>query len=165
MLSSSLWLSPSLTAIIVFIVAVASVLGWVITSQRVAQQAADLIVAHVHSPLLGLLITNVFLLVVGMFVEALATLLILSPILLPAVTTYGIDPVHFGLIICFNLLLAMITPPMGIGLFVAASVAGTMPERVLVAILPFFIPLLIGLMLICAAPELTLWLPNLVFDR
>ena len=115
--------------------------------------------------MLGLLITNVFLLVVGMFVEALATLLILSPILLPAVTTYGIDPVHFGLIICFNLLLAMITPPMGIGLFVAASVAGTMPERVLVAILPFFIPLLIGLMLICAAPELTLWLPNLVFDR
>ena len=132
MLSSSLWLSPSLTAIIVFIVAVAWVLGWVITSERVAQQAADLIVA-VHSSLLGLLITNVFLLVVGMFVEALATLLILSPIFLPVVTTYGIDPVHFGLIICFNLKLAMITPPMGIGLFVAASVAGTMPERVLVA--------------------------------
>jgi TRAP-type C4-dicarboxylate transport system permease large subunit len=91
--------------------------------------------------------------------------LILSPILLPVVDGYGIDPVHFGLIICFNLLLAMITPPMGIGLFVAASVAGTTPERVLVAILPFFIPLLIGLVLICVVPELTLWLPNLVFDR
>lgn len=162
---NALLVSMQMTAIIVFIVAVASVMGWVITSERVAHRAAELLVAHVQSPLLGLLIINVFLLVVGMFVEALATLLILSPILLPVVTSYGIDPVHFGLIICFNLLLAMITPPMGIGLFVAASVAGTTPERVLVAILPFFIPLLIGLVLICAIPELTLWLPNLVFDR
>jgi tripartite ATP-independent transporter DctM subunit len=162
---NALFVSMQMTAIIVFIVAVASVLGWVITSERVAHRAAELLVAHVQSPLLGLLIINVFLLVVGMFVEALATLLILSPILLPVVAGYGIDPVHFGLIICFNLLLAMITPPMGIGLFVAASVAGTTPERVLVAILPFFIPLLIGLVLICVVPELTLWLPNLVFDR
>jgi tripartite ATP-independent transporter DctM subunit len=162
---NALLVSMQMTAIIVFIVAVASVMGWVITSERVPHRAAALLVAHVQSPWLGLLIINLFLLIVGMFVEALATLLILSPILLPVVTSYGIDPVHFGLIICFNLLLAMITPPMGIGLYVAATVAGTTPERVLVAILPFFIPLLIGLALICMVPELTLWLPNLLFDR
>lgn len=162
---NALFVSMQMTAIIVFIVAVASVMGWVITSERVAQEAADLIVASVQSPLLGLLIINVFLLLVGMLVEALATLLILSPILLPVATSYGIDPVHFGLIICFNLLLAMITPPMGIGLFVAASVAGTTPERVLVAILPFFIPLVLGLAMICVFPQLTLWLPDLVFGK
>ncbi len=162
---NALFVSMQMTAIIVFIVAVASVMGWVITSERVANDAAELIVASVQSPLLGLLIINGFLLLVGMLVEALATLLILSPILLPVATSYGIDPVHFGLIICFNLLLAMITPPMGIGLFVAASVAGTTPERVLVAILPFFIPLLLGLALICVFPQLTLWLPDLVFGK
>jgi TRAP-type C4-dicarboxylate transport system permease large subunit len=90
-------------------------------------------------------------------------LLILSPILLPVVKAFGIDPVHFGVIICFNLIIGIITPPMGIGIFVAARVAKLTPEQVLRKIIPFFIPLLVGLLLISLLPNLTLWLPNKVF--
>ena len=115
------------------------------------------------SPIVGLLAVNVFLIVVGMFLETLPAILILSPILLPVVVAFGIDPVHFGVILCFNLIIGIITPPMGIGLFVAARVADISPERVLRATLPFMIPLLLGLVVISMFPQLTLWLPDLVF--
>ena len=98
-----------------------------------------------------------------MFLETLPALLIMSSILLPVTQALGVDPVHFGIIICFNLILGIITPPMGIGLFVAARVARVAPEQVLRAILPFLVPLVAGLLVITAFPQLTLWLPNLVF--
>lgn len=160
---ASLVQSMQMTAVIIFIVAMAAAMGWVITSERVAHQAGEFILAYVEEPLVGLLIINLFLLFVGMFVEALAALIILSPILLPVAMALGVDPVHFGLIICLNLLIAIMTPPMGIGLFVAASVAGTTPERILREIVPFYIPLILALAAITAIPQITLWLPNLVF--
>jgi len=98
-----------------------------------------------------------------MFLETLPALLILSPILLPVVSAYSVDPVHFGVIICFNLIIGIITPPMGIGLFVGARVAKISPERILQAVIPLLIPLIAGLMVITFWPQLTLWLPNLVF--
>ena len=114
------------------------------------------------TPLFGLLVINVFLIIVGMFLEGAPALLILAPILLPVVQAFGIDPVHFGIILCFNILIGIITPPMGIGLFVAGQVAGISPELVLKACVPFLIPLLIGLAILTAFPQLVLWLPNLV---
>ena len=99
------------------------------------------------------------------FLETLPAILILSPILLPILSPLGIDQVHFGIIICFNLIIGIITPPMGIGLFVAAKVAETTPEEVFRATIPFFVPLLIGLGIITAFPVLTLWLPDLVFGQ
>ena len=155
--------SVTMTAVIMYLIAVSSIMGWVITTERVAHDAAAMIATHVHSPLVGLLILNVFLLVVGMFLETLPALLIMSSILLPVTQALGVDPVHFGVIICFNLILGIITPPMGIGLFVAARVARVTPEQVLRAILPFLVPLVAGLLVITAFPQLTLWLPNLVF--
>lgn len=155
--------SVTMTAVIMYLIAVSSIMGWVITTERVAHDAAALIAAHIQSPLVGLLILNVFLLVVGMFLETLPALLIMSSILLPVTQALGVDPVHFGIIICFNLILGIITPPMGIGLFVAARVARVAPEQVLRAILPFLVPLVAGLLVITAFPQLTLWLPNLVF--
>ena len=155
--------SVTMTAVIMYLVAVSSIMGWVITTERVAHDAAALIATHIQSPLVGLLILNVFLLVVGMFLETLPALLIMSSILLPVTQALGVDPVHFGIIICFNLILGIITPPMGIGLFVAARVARVTPEQVLRAILPFLVPLVAGLLVITAFPQLTLWLPNLVF--
>ena len=103
------------------------------------------------------------LLVVGTFLETVPALLILSPILLPVVKGLGIDPVHFGVIISYNLILGIIHPPLGIGLFVAARVARITPEQVLSATWPFFIPLIGGLLIISAVPELSLWLPNTVY--
>jgi C4-dicarboxylate transporter DctM subunit len=146
-----------------YLIAVSIVMGWIITIERVPHEAAQAITTYIQSPLVGMLIINLFLIAVGMFLETLPALLILSPILLPVVKAFGIDPVHFGVIICFNLIIGIITPPMGIGIFVAARVAKLTPEQVLRKIIPFFIPLLVGLLLISLFPNLTLWLPNKVF--
>ena len=152
------------TAVIMYIIGVSVAMGWIITIERVPHDAAQLIVTYVQSPILGILAINLFLIVVGMFLETLPALLILSPILLPVVKAFAIDPVHFGIVICFNLIIGIITPPMGIGLFVAARVAGSTPERVLRATLPFFFPLLVGLLIVSLFPQLTLWLPNWVYS-
>jgi len=155
--------SMQTTAIIMYIVAVSIVMGWIITMERLPHEAAKAISLYIEHPLLALLIINVFLILVGMFLETLPAILILSPILLPILAPFGIDQVHFGVIICFNLIIGIITPPMGIGLFVAARVADTSPELVLKATMPFLIPLLFGLAVVTAFPTLTLWLPDLVF--
>ena len=155
--------SMQTTAIIMYIVAVSIVMGWIITMERLPHEAAKAIQLYIEHPLLALLIINVFLILVGMFLEPLPAILILSPILLPILAPFGIDQVHFGVIICFNLIIGIITPPMGIGLFVAARVADTTPELVLKATMPFLIPLLFGLAIVTAFPILTLWLPDLVF--
>jgi len=157
--------SVTMTAVIMYLVAVSSVMGWVITTERVAHDAAQLIATHIQNPLVGLLMINVFLLFVGMFLETLPALLIMSSILLPVVKVLGVDTVHFGIIMCFNLIIGIITPPMGIGLFVAARVARIAPELVLRAVLPFMVPLLVGLLVITAFPQITLWLPDLVFGK
>ncbi|MGD9240255.1 MAG: TRAP transporter large permease [Desulfobacterales bacterium] len=162
-LISSLIESTTTTAVIMYLIAVSIVMGWIITIERVPHEAAQAITTYIQSPMVGMLIINLFLIVVGMFLETLPALLILSPILLPVVKAFGIDPVHFGVIICFNLIIGIITPPMGIGIFVAARVAKLTPEQVLRKIIPFFIPLLVGLLLISLLPNLTLWLPNKVF--
>jgi tripartite ATP-independent transporter DctM subunit len=162
-LISSLIESTTTTAVIMYLIAVSIVMGWIITIERVPHEAAQAITTYIQSPVVGMLIINLFLIVVGMFLETLPALLILSPILLPVVKAFGIDPVHFGVIICFNLIIGIITPPMGIGIFVAARVARLTPEQVLRKIVPFFIPLLVGLLLISLLPNLTLWLPNKVF--
>ena len=155
--------SMQTTAIIMYIVAVSIVMGWIITMERLPHEAAKAISLYIENPLLALFIINVFLILVGMFLETLPAILILSPILLPILAPFGIDQVHFGVIICFNLIIGIITPPMGIGLFVAARVANTSPELVLKATMPFLIPLLFGLAVVTAFPTLTLWLPDLVF--
>lgn len=155
--------SVAMTAVIMYLIAVSSVMGWIITTERVAHDAAQLMITYVQSPLVGLFLINVFLLIVGMFLETVPALLILSSILLPVIKVLGIDPVHFGVIICYNLILGIITPPMGIGLFVAARVANITPEAVLKASWPFFIPLLVALAIISAMPALSLWLPTTVY--
>ena len=155
--------SMTTTALVMYIVAVSMVMGWILTSERVPHEAARIITGYIKSPFLGLLVINGFLLMVGMLLETLPALLIMSPILLPIVKVYGVDPVHFGLIICFNLGIGIITPPMGIGLYVAARVAKMPPERIFRAVLPLYVPLLISLIIVTYWPQLTLWLPNMVF--
>ena len=148
-----------------YLIAVSYVMGWIITTERIPHEAAQAISTYIQSPMLCLLIINLFLIFVGMFLETMPALLILSPILLPVVKAYGIDPVHFGVIICFNLIVGIITPPMGIGIFVASRVAGIAPEKILYKVIPFFIPLIGGLLAITFIPQLTLWIPNLIFGK
>jgi len=113
-------------------------------------------------PLTYLLIVNVILLVVGCFMEAIAAMLILVPILVSPAMALGIDPVQFGLIFVLNLMIGTITPPVGVVLYVTAKAAGISFERVTKATLPFLIPLIVVLIAITLWPPLMTWLPNLL---
>jgi len=115
------------------------------------------------NPIVGLILINVGLLAIGMVIETTAAILICSTLLMPVAQAMGVDPVHFGVILCFNLLLGMMTPPMGVGLYVIANVGKVPVGEVLKAVIPFFIPLVVVLAIITFFPGLSLWLPNLVF--
>ena len=117
------------------------------------------------NPLVFLLIVNLLLLFVGCFMEALAAMLILIPILTPAAAQFGIDPIQFGLIFVLNLMIGTITPPVGVVLFVTAKVANISFESMSRAIVPWLMPLLAVLVAITLWPPLTTWLPNLVMGR
>ncbi len=155
----------TMTSVIMYLFAIAQAMNFIITRERIAHNAADFLSTHVHSPIIGILLVNLFLVVVGMFIEGPVAILIVAPILLQVVHAFGMGPVQFGLMLSFNLLIGMITPPMGIGLFVGGKVAGISPEALLRATLPFFIPLLIGLAVISFVPWVTEWLPHLVFPN
>lgn len=153
------------TGIVAVLVMVAGALGWCMSISRIPQTLAPAIVAAIHEPLVFLLVSNVILLAVGCFMEALAAMLILIPILVPAAISFGIDPVQFGLIMIFNLILGTIHPPIGVVLFVMARIAGVTFEQISRAILPWLVPLLIVLVAITVWPPLTLWLPGLMMNK
>lgn len=164
-IKSALIETVTMTAVIMYLFAIASAMNFVIARERVAHHAAEFMAGITATPVLGILLVNIFLVIVGMFVEGPVAILIIAPILLNVVAEYGMGPVQFGVMLSFNLLVGMITPPMGIGLFVAGKVAGISPEAVLKASWPFFIPLLFGLAIISYVPWVTEWLPALVFGR
>jgi tripartite ATP-independent transporter DctM subunit len=153
------------TGIVAVLVMVAGALGWCMSISRIPQTLAPAIVAAIHEPLVFLLVSNLVLLAVGCFMEALAAMLILIPILVPAAISFGIDPVQFGLIMIFNLILGTIHPPIGVVLFVMARIAEVSFEQISRAILPWLVPLLIVLMAITVWPPLTLWLPALIMSK
>jgi len=153
------------TGIVMVLVMVAGALGWCMSISRIPQTVAPALVAAISSPLVFLLASNVILLVVGCFMETLAALLILVPILVPAAIGFGVDPVQFGLIMIFNLILGTIHPPIGVVLFVMARIADISFEKISRAILPWLVPLLIVLLAITVWPPLTLWLPGLLMHK
>jgi tripartite ATP-independent transporter DctM subunit len=153
------------TGIVMVLVMVAGALGWCMSISRIPQTVAPALVAVIHEPLVFLFAANVILLVIGCFMETLAALLILVPILVPAAIGFGIDPVQFGLIMIFNLILGTIHPPIGVVLFVMARIADISFEKISRAILPWLVPLLIVLVAITVWPALTLWLPGLLMHK
>lgn len=109
-----------------------------------------------------LLIVNLILLLVGMFLDSTTATLLVIPILAAPVVMAGVDPVHLGIISIFNLMLGLITPPMGLSLSPVSEIAGISIQRVLSALLPYYIPLFITLALITCVPTLSLWIPSLL---
>jgi tripartite ATP-independent transporter DctM subunit len=150
------------TGIVAVLVMVAGALGWCMSISRIPQVLAPAMVATIHSPIVFLFATNAILLFIGCFMEALAALLILIPILVPAAVGFGVDPVQFGLIMIFNLILGTIHPPIGVVLFVMARIAGITFEQISRAIIPWLVPLLCVLAAITLWPPLTLALPHLL---
>ncbi len=153
------------TGVVMVLVMAAAALGWCISISRLPQTLTPMILATIDNPLVFLLLVNLLLLFVGCFMEALAAMLILIPILAPAAMAYGIDPVQFGVMMVLNLIIGTITPPVGVVLFVVTRIAEISFETMARAILPWLIPLLVVLTAITLWPPLTTWLPTLVMGR
>ncbi len=150
-------------AVVLMLVMTASLFGWVLARAQVPQQLGAWILGTTQNPLVILLLINVFLLIVGCFMEALAALIVLIPVFMPVIKAVGIDPVHFGLVVVLNLMIGTLTPPVGIVLFVVSRVAKLPFEEVARATAPFLVPLIVVLLLITVFPELVLFLPRVIF--
>lgn len=135
--------------------------AYFMTIQQIPGEISDYLTALSTNPFVILLAINVLLLVVGMFIDTISALVVLTPILLPIVMEVGVDPVHFGVVLVANLAIGFVTPPLGVNLFVASSVGGVKFERIAYAVLPFLFTMIVCLLVITFVPELSLWLPGL----
>ena len=145
------------TILIVVIIATAAPFAWVLAFEQVPQKIARSMEVLVSSPWLLMLTLNVFLLLVGLFMEMIASLVILVPILVPLIVAAGIDPIHFGIIIVLNQVIGALTPPLGVLVFTTARVGGADQAATFRAVLPFTFVLIGVLMLISFIPALSLW--------
>jgi len=148
------------TATVLFIVAAASIFGWLLTVTRVTDAVAGWVLAFTHAPWVFLLLSNVLMLVVGCFLEPVAAITLLVPILVPICQKLGIDLVHFGLVMVLNLMIGLLHPPLGTVLFVLSRTAKLSVERTTMAILPWLVPLFAALIVCTYVPEIVLWLPK-----
>ncbi len=151
------------TATVLFIVAAASIFGWMLTATGVTAAIAEWVLGFTKEPWVFLLLANLLMLFVGCFLEPTAAITILVPILVPICQQLGIDLVHFGLVMVLNLMIGLLHPPMGMVLFVLARVAKLSVERTTMAILPWLVPLLGSLVVITYFPKLVLWLPKMFY--
>ncbi len=148
------------TASVLFIVTAASVFAWLLTTTQAAQMMANAILSFTDNKWVFLLLVNLVILFVGAFLETIAAITIMVPILLPIALQLGVDPLHLGVIITLNLMIGLLTPPLGMITFVLARIARISVERTFVVIVPWLIPLLVALILITYIEPLTLWLPQ-----
>lgn len=150
------------TATCLGLVAFASTFGRLMTLEQVPNLIAGFITGISTNPYVVLLLVNLFLIVVGMFFETIAAIIILTPILVPIVTAVGINPIHFGVILTANLAVGFVTPPLGVDLFVGSGISGLKVEKVIQAVIPYMIGMFIVLFLINVFEGLSLFLPNLL---
>lgn len=146
-------------AVVLFMVATAAVFGWVLTFGKVPQDIAAWIQTIATGPISFMLLVNVILLVIGTVIDGIPGLIMVVPILLPIATDiYGIDPVHFGVVVSINLVLGLVSPPVGIALFIAAAVTKMKPGEIFLWTLPYCLTTAVVLVLLSVFPELTLYL-------
>jgi len=143
-------------SMIVFMISAASVFGWVIIYEEIPQKLAALITSVTSDPFMFLLIVNAALLLVGMVIDGIAAIILITPILLPIATgSYDISPYQFGVVVCLNLVLGLLTPPVGIGLYIASSMSDTPPGAILKALWPFLVAVALVLILLSYFPSLS----------
>lgn len=154
--------SALITSTILVIIGTSSGFGRILSLERIPSMIAESIVAMSSSKVVVFLLVNALLLVVGTFMETLAAVIILAPILLPVVTAYGMSPVHFGIIMVINLAIGFVTPPLGANLFVACQVADISFEKISRAIVPLIAVMVVALLIITFVPQISMFLPNLI---
>ena len=153
------------SASIMIIVAMANILGWTMALEQVPQEIANALLALTTNKYVALLLINVFLIFVGMVMETVAAIIILVPVFLPIVQTLGIDPLHFGLVVSFNLIVGLLTPPVGVALFTTSIVTGVSLQKLIKPIWYWVGMALFILILITYIPDLVTFLPRMVFKH
>ena len=153
------------TSIILFIVGASSIYSWVIARYQVTDVIVAWMASVVSGPLMFMLFVNIFLFIVGCFIDATPALFILTPVFMPMVKQFGIDPIHFGVIMVFNLMIGLVTPPVGTVLYTLMRVTGLSLERISIAMIPWYIPLAVTLVIIVLFPNLSVWLPGAILGR
>ncbi|WP_456479155.1 TRAP transporter large permease [Nautilia sp.] len=157
--------SAKTSAMIMFIIANASVFAYFLTLENIPQMLSDFVVQMHLNKVMFLVAVNILLLIAGNFMEPSSIIMIMVPLLLPVATMLGIDPIHFGVIITINMELGMLTPPVGLNLFVASGITGLSIKEVVKAVMPWFFVIFVGLMLITYIPQISLWLPHIMMGR
>jgi C4-dicarboxylate transporter DctM subunit len=150
-------------AMVLFIITTAMLFAFILTTEGIPAAIAAFIIEHAVSPWAFLLFVNILLYFVGDFMEPSSAILILAPLFLPIVKSLGIDPIHFGIVMTVNMEIGMITPPVGLNLFVASGISGLSLMDVFRGAAPFMIIMLIGLVIITYIPIISLWFPKLIY--
>lgn len=151
------------TASIMMIVGAASIFAWILTANQAAALFAETLLGLTDNKNLVLLMMMLVVLIIGLFMETIAAISILVPVLLPVSAQIGVDPIHLGIIVILNLMIGLLTPPVGMVLFVLSKVSNVPFERCVKATLPFLVPLVIVLLLLTFFPVLTLYLPTMLY--
>ncbi len=154
--------SAAITSVVLFMIGTAKIASWIITIHEVPQKLVTLISGFSTSPLVFMTILMFLLFAVGCLIESSTAIIMFAPILAPAAEAFGIHPIHFGFVVVMNLMIGMITPPVGIILFVASGIAGLKLESLVKAIYPFLIIIILTLFTIVYIPGITLWLPSVL---
>lgn len=157
--------AAGISAAVMIIIATASIFSWLIASQNVPALLGNWLNGISSSPLVFLVMSMVLLIVVGMFMESISAIIILLPMLMPIARQFGVDPIHFGFLVCLNLAIGLITPPYGICLYVASTTAGRTIEQIAKKIWIPLLPMLAVLILVMFFPEVALWLPNTMMSE
>jgi tripartite ATP-independent transporter DctM subunit len=153
------------TATVMFIVAASALLAWVLTRQLAGPTLVASVTALSAEPVVVLLVLNLLLLVLGCFLETLSLMILLVPILMPLVRSLGIDPVHFGVVFTLNLMIGLVTPPVGMSMFISCRIAGIGIGEYAREVAPFLLALLAVLLVVTLVPGVALFLPNLVMGQ
>jgi tripartite ATP-independent transporter DctM subunit len=148
------------TATVTFLIAMANIFGWMIAFEQIPQLIANSMLSISESPFVFLLLVNIFLLMIGAVLDGIAALIILVPVLMPLVTAFQIDPIHFGVIVCINLTIGLLTPPVGTGLFIVSSIADVKFEKLVKAIFPMLLLGILILFIITYWEKSTTFIPN-----
>lgn len=150
---------------ILLIVAVAAIFGWILSVEQVPQIMTGAMLSISTHPYVLLFLVNILLLIVGMFLDSTTAILVIAPIIAKPLAAAGVDPVHLGMVVIFNLMIGLLTPPMGLALYLVSDIAKVKMKDVLREMLPFYVPLGITLLLLTYVPELTIWLPRLALGN
>jgi tripartite ATP-independent transporter DctM subunit len=153
------------TATIMFIVSSAAIFAWVLTVEQVPAQMSELLFSISKDPVVLLMLTNVILLIVGMFMESIAAIMVMTPLLVPPLYAAGVDPVHLGVVVVLNLMIGLLTPPVGMSLYMVSIISNVSFSRMARVIWPFLVPLLVSLVIVTLVPWISTWLPGLMFKK